>query len=69
MIAANNYFVAMGQSFQKGVEAGHILNRPAHGHVSGKNKDITAGNFHLLMKHVGVTESDYFHGRTGIGQG
>ena len=69
MIAGDDDFVAMGQGFEKGVEAGHILNRPAHGHVSGKDEDVGLWNFHLPMEHVGVTESSYFHGDRGVAQG
>ncbi len=63
MIAADDYFVAMGQPFEKFIESGHVLDCPAHGHVSGKNQEIGAGNLHLLMEHVGVAKGGDSHGK------
>ena len=65
MVTPDDDFVAVGQGFEKIIETGHILDRSAHGHVSGKNQEISVGNVHLLMEHVGVAEGGYSHDDRG----
>ena len=65
MVTADDDFVTMGQGFEEIIETGHILNRAAHGHVSGKDQEISVGNVHLLVQHVGVAEGGYSHDDRG----
>ncbi len=69
MVPADDDLVAMGQNFEEIIEAGHILNRPAHGHVSGKDQEIGIGDPYLLMQHVGVAEGGCSHDGKGLGSG